>query len=206
MIVLLFGLPGQSKSTQAIRIQKEYDIPFLDLYREIRNIKRTKKYLEQGYDHHKTSSCVLSDILDEYKTGFVVEMYPKEVDGYDMFRDVLKEKDLKCIQIYMKIDESLSISRQTSRIRCPNCNHTYNNMDMKPKVDDVCDYCNLPLYKDCETQEHAREKINLQNKIFNKVIEKVKSEFPYYTTDQSLTYEDISQNIDKIIEEQYGII
>ena len=68
------------------------------------------------------------------------------------------------------------------------------------------DYCNLPLYKDCETQEHAREKITLQNKIFDNVIEKVKSEFPYYTTEQSLTYEHISQNIDKIIEEQYGVV
>ena len=64
-----------------MRIQEEYNIPLLDLYHEILNIKRTKKYLEMWYDRYNTSYHTLSDILDEYDNGFVVEMYPKDVDG-----------------------------------------------------------------------------------------------------------------------------
>ena len=82
----------------------------------------------------------------------------KDMSTAEKYAELLKElgKDLGVV-IYIDIDKDMAIKRACSRITCPKCGRIYNKYsnEMKPKVEGMCDDCNVKLTQRADDTEET---------------------------------------------------
>ena len=145
MNLVLMGLPGAGKGTQAEKIVEKYGIPHIstgDMFRAA--IKEStelglqaKSFMDQG-----------NLVPDEVTIGIVRERLSKEdcaqgflLDGFP--RTVAQAEELENIDV----DQEFLMERLTGRRICKSCGSTYHLVFNPPAKDDVCDRCGGELYQ-----------------------------------------------------------
>lgn len=159
MNLILMGLPGAGKGTQAEQIVEQYHIPHIstgDMFRAA--IKdgtelglKAKAFMDQGQlvPDEVTIGIVRERLgKDDCKKGFLLDGFPRTVAQAEALENILHdlERTLDYV-IHIHVDQSLLMERLTGRRICKDCGATYHLVFNPPAQEGVCDKCGGELYQ-----------------------------------------------------------
>ena len=159
MNLVLMGLPGAGKGTQAEKIVEKYKIPHIstgDMFRAA--IKdgtelglQAKSFMDKGelVPDEVTIGIVRERLgKDDCKKGFLLDGFPRTVAQADALENILS--DLKRpidYVINVDVDKDILMERLTGRRICKECGATYHLVFNPPTKEGVCDRCGGELYQ-----------------------------------------------------------
>lgn len=159
MNLVLMGLPGAGKGTQAERIVEKYNIPHIstgDMFRAA--IKegtelgmKAKSFMDQGaLVPDEVTIGIVKERLgkDDCKKGFLLDGFPRTVPQAKALEVLLTELDRQIhYVINIDVDTSKLMERLTGRRICKSCGATYHMVFNPPAQEGVCDKCGSELYQ-----------------------------------------------------------
>lgn len=157
--IILMGLPGAGKGTQAERIVEEFDIPHIstgDMFRAaVKNETplglEAKSYMDKGLlVPDEVVIGIVRERLskDDCEKGFLLDGFPRTVPQAEALTATVKElgRDINHV-ININVRRELLIERLTGRWICPVCGASYHTMFNPPKEAGVCDKDGGKLYQ-----------------------------------------------------------
>lgn len=157
--IILMGLPGAGKGTQAERIVEEFNIPHIstgDMFRAaVKNETplglEAKSYMDKGL---LVPDEVVIGIVRERLTeddcakGFLLDGFPRTVPQAEALTSTLKELGREIDHVInINVRRDLLIDRLTGRWICPVCGASYHTLFNPPKVEGICDKDGGKLYQ-----------------------------------------------------------
>ncbi|TDL98504.1 adenylate kinase [Macrococcus brunensis] len=159
MNIILMGLPGAGKGTQASEIIKKYPIPHIstgDMFRAaIKNGtplgNEAKSFMDKGelVPDEVTIGIVKERLAEEdAKKGFLLDGFPRTVEQAAALNTMLEESGRKIeAVINIEVQEEELMNRLTGRRICETCGTTYHLVFNPPKVEGICDLDGGKLYQ-----------------------------------------------------------
>ena len=134
--LMLMGLPGAGKGTQAEKIVDEYKIP-MGL--------EAKKFIDKGelVPDEVTNGIVKERLAkDDVNDGYMLDGFPRNMAQAEALDEFGKElgKSLNCV-INIHVDPESLMERLTGRYICRDCGATYHKVFNPTKVEGTCDRC-----------------------------------------------------------------
>ena len=153
MNLILMGLPGAGKGTQAEEIVDKYQIPHIstgDMFRaaisaETKLGLEAKTYMDKGnLVPDEVTNGIVKERLGQSDTdkGFLLDGFPRTLDqakALDQMLDDLEKKIDAVINI--EVPEEVLVERLAGRYICKNCGATYHKVFNPTKVEGTCDQC-----------------------------------------------------------------
>src|SRR5690625_117999 len=149
--LILMGLPGAGKGTQAEKINEIYNIPhistgdmfLIDNKKRMEIRKKEKEYMEQGalVPDEVTIGIVKERLSkDDCKEGFMLDGFPRTIAQAEALQDILRDlnEDIDYV-INVEVPEEKLVERLTGRRVCPTCGTTYHLVYNPPKEAGICD-------------------------------------------------------------------
>ena len=177
MNLVLMGLPGAGKGTQAERIVEEYHIPHIstgDMFRAAMKEEtplglEAKSYMDKGeLVPDEVTIGIVRDRLakDDCQKGFLLDGFPRTVAQAEALEALLAEMDRQLdYVINIEVAKSILMERLTGRRICKACGATYHLVFNPPANEGVCDRCGGELYQradDNEATVQTRLDVNIQ--------------------------------------------
>ena len=177
MNLVLMGLPGAGKGTQAEQIVDQYGIPHIstgDMFRAAMKEGtelglQAKSFMDQGalVPDEVTIGIVRERLSkDDCKKGFLLDGFPRTVPQAEALEDILTQLDKKIdYVINIDVDHGILMERLTGRRICKGCGATYHLVFNPPTQEGTCDRCGGELYQraddNAETVQNRLE-VNIQ--------------------------------------------
>ncbi|WP_249670765.1 adenylate kinase [Bacillus altitudinis] len=159
MNLVLMGLPGAGKGTQAERIVDDYGIPHIstgDMFRaamkeETQLGLEAKSFIDKGelVPDEVTIGIVRERLgKNDCEQGFLLDGFPRTVAQAEALEDILKDigRTIDYV-INIKVDKDALMERLTGRRICKDCGATYHLAFNPPAKENVCDKCGGELYQ-----------------------------------------------------------
>lgn len=153
MNLMLMGLPGAGKGTQAEKIEDTYPIVHIstgDMFREAMANEtpvglQAKSFIDQG---NLVPDSVTNDLVKERLSqpdvdkGYMLDGYPRNIDQAHALDGITAEvkKPLDAV-IDIQVAPEKLVKRLSGRFICKFCGATYNKYFNPPKVAGTCDRC-----------------------------------------------------------------
>ncbi|WP_079504249.1 adenylate kinase [Mesobacillus jeotgali] len=177
MNLVLMGLPGAGKGTQADKIVGKYNIPHIstgDMFRAA--IKegtelglQAKSFMDKGelVPDEVTIGIVRERLSKEdCENGFLLDGFPRTVAQAEALDTMLADLGKKIdYVINIDVDQSILMERLTGRRICKNCGATYHLVFNPPAKEGVCDRCGGELYQRADDNSETvqnRLDVNIQ--------------------------------------------
>ncbi|TXL60997.1 adenylate kinase [Cerasibacillus terrae] len=174
MNLILMGLPGAGKGTQAEKINETYDIPHIstgDMFRlaikEGTELgKQAKSFMDQGnlVPDEVTIGIVKERLAkDDCKDGFLLDGFPRTIAQAEALQQLLTEMNEKIdYVIHVNVPKDKLVERLTGRRVCPTCGATYHVLYNPPKQEGVCDKDGSKLdQRDDDTEETVKNRLKI---------------------------------------------
>ncbi|MHA6253429.1 adenylate kinase [Oceanobacillus sp. CAU 1775] len=151
MNLILMGLPGAGKGTQAERINEHYNIPHIstgDMFRlAIKEGtalgKEAKAFMDQGalVPDEVTIGIVRERLMkDDCKNGFLLDGFPRTIAQAEALEQLLTElNETLSSVLHVDVPKEKLVERLSGRRICPTCGTAYHVAFNPPKVEGVCD-------------------------------------------------------------------
>ncbi len=159
MDLVLMGLPGAGKGTQAEWIVEQEQIPHIstgDMFRQaVREGSPLGKEAQSYIDHgqlvpDRVTIGIVRERLgkDDCDGGFLLDGFPRTVPQAEALDAMLKRMG-RIIDhvIYIQVGESELVRRLSGRRICGDCGATYHMVFAPPRQEGRCDRCNGLLYQ-----------------------------------------------------------
>ncbi|MDS3850820.1 adenylate kinase [Staphylococcus hominis] len=212
MNIILMGLPGAGKGTQASEIVKKFPIPHIstgDMFRkaikdETDLGKEAKSYMDRGelVPDEVTVGIVKERIsVDDAKKGFLLDGFPRTIEQAEALNNIMSELDRNIdAVINIEVPEEELMNRLTGRRICEKCGTTYHLVFNPPKVDGVCDIDGGKLYqrKD-DNPETVSNRLSVNVKQSKPILE-------YYDEKGVLKNIDGAKDIDEVTKDVIDIL
>ncbi|ACL68898.1 adenylate kinase [Halothermothrix orenii] len=212
MNIVLLGLPGAGKGTQAKKMSQEYNLPHIatgDIFRQaIREEtplgKEAKKYLDSGelVPDEITIGIVRERIQkDDCDNGFILDGFPRTLNQARALTGMLEDMGRKIdVALYIKVKEEELIKRLSGRRVCQECGAAYHVVYNPPKEEGICDLCKGKLIQRSDDKEET-----VKNRIrINK--EKMEDLIEYYRNQGNLKTVESTGGIDEVFNKIQEII
>lgn len=212
MNIILMGLPGAGKGTQASEIVKKFPIPHIstgDMFRkaikdETDLGKEAKSYMDRGelVPDEVTVGIVKERISeDDAKKGFLLDGFPRTIDQAESLSQIMSELDREIdAVINIEVPEEELMNRLTGRRICEKCGTTYHLVFNPPKVDGICDIDGGKLYqREDDNPETVSNRLSVNVKQSKPILE-------YYNNKGVLKNIDGSKDIDEVTNDVIGIL
>lgn len=159
MNLVLMGLPGAGKGTQAEKIVNKYGIPHIstgDMFRAAMKEEtelglKAKSYMDKGelVPDEVTIGIVRERLSKEdCESGFLLDGFPRTVPQAEALEEILSDLNKKIdYVINIDVDQDILMERLTGRRICKNCGATYHLVFNPPAKENVCDRCGGELYQ-----------------------------------------------------------
>jgi adenylate kinase len=209
MNIIVMGLPGAGKGTQAEKITSEYGVIHIstgDMFRSA---------ISEGTDLGKIAEEYMNNgqlVPDEVTNGIVkdrlaqsdVKEHGVMLDGFP--RTIVQAQALDEItgELKMNIDQVINIEvapedlvqRLSGRFICRECGATYHRIYNPPKVENVCDICGGHEFyqRDDDKPEVVRNRLAVN-------IEENTPLIAYYEKQGKLSSIDGNKSIDEVFDE-----
>ncbi|HLS65820.1 MAG TPA: adenylate kinase [Pseudogracilibacillus sp.] len=177
MHIILMGLPGAGKGTQAEKINEKFNIPHIstgDMFRlAIKEGtplgKQAKQYLDEGalVPDEVTNGIVEERLaMDDCKDGFLLDGFPRTIPQAEALRKITDKLGKKLdYVIHVDVPKEKLLERLTGRRVCPSCGTTYHIMYNPPKQEGVCDKDGTELVqRDDDTEETVQKRLDVNIK------------------------------------------
>lgn len=157
MYVVLLGLPGAGKGTQAARLKDETGLAHIttgELFRE--NIRQGTELGKKAQEFVDGGTLVPDEITigmlldrmkaDDCQDGAMFDGFPRNTVQAKVLDDALTAQEKQIDKaIYIRAGQEELVSRLSGRWSCPNCGAVYHEMNQPPKTAGVCDNCGSQL-------------------------------------------------------------
>lgn len=185
MDLILLGLPGAGKGTQAEHIIEEYNIPHIstgDIFRAaIKNETplglEAKRYMDAGdlVPDEVTNNIVKERLQeDDVKDGFLLDGYPRTLNQSEALKANLQDlgRSLDAV-LYLNVPMEVLMERLTGRYICSNCGATYHKVFNPTKVAGVCDKCGSTEFyqRDDDKPETVKKRIDVNKEQTEQLVE-----------------------------------
>ncbi|KRM68289.1 adenylate kinase [Apilactobacillus ozensis] len=214
MNLILMGLPGAGKGTQAEDIVAKYKIPHIstgDIFRAAISNKtdlglKAKQYIDKGNLVPDDVTCgIVKERLskDDTKIGYMLDGFPRTIDQANSLEDITSELDNKLdAVINIDVDPDVLVERLSGRFICKNCGATYHKIYKMPKVNDTCDICGGHEFyqRSDDKPETVKNRLDVNIKMNTPLIDFYKQKGLLYTVDGNQNIDDVKKDIDKILQ------
>ncbi len=159
MNIILMGLPGAGKGTQADQIVEKYNIPHIstgDMFRAAiqegteLGIK-AKAYMDQGalVPDEVTVGIVRERLSkSDCEKGFLLDGFPRTVPQAEALDELLADMDRQIEHVLnIEVEQDELVKRLTGRRICKVCGTSYHLQFNPPKVEGKCDKDGGELYQ-----------------------------------------------------------
>ncbi|RHB48211.1 adenylate kinase [Exiguobacterium sp. AM39-5BH] len=174
MNLVLMGLPGAGKGTQAAKIVEEYQIPHIstgDMFRAAIKGgtplgKEAKSFMDKGelVPDEVTIGIVRERLSqDDTKNGFLLDGFPRTVAQAEALESLLKDLGKQIDHVVnIDVDAEILVPRLTGRWICPTCGATYHVIFNPPKVEGICDVDGSTLMqREDDKEETVRRRLDV---------------------------------------------
>lgn len=212
MNIILMGLPGAGKGTQASEIVKKFPIPHIstgDMFRkaikdETDLGKEAKSYMDRGelVPDEVTVGIVKERISeDDAKKGFLLDGFPRTIDQAEALNSIMAElnRSIDAV-INIEVPEEELMNRLTGRRICEKCGTTYHLVFNPPKVEGICDLDGGKLYqREDDNPETVSNRLKVNVKQSKPILE-------YYDNKGVLNNIDGSKDIEEVTTDVIDIL
>jgi adenylate kinase len=167
MQVILLGLPGAGKGTQAERIEEAYHIPHISTGEMFRASIAAgteqgltlKSYLDEGklVPDDVTIGVVRERFAQsDAALGFLLDGFPRTLNQAEVLDTMLQgiHREIDAV-LYIHVPQEVLLVRLTGRRICKSCGATYHVVYSPSKQEGVCDKCGGVLYQRSDDTEAA---------------------------------------------------
>jgi adenylate kinase len=205
MNLIIMGIQGCGKGTQAALISKKYDLEHINIGNAFRkNIaektklgKEVKAYIDKGElvpDSYVYG--ILDDAISQAENGFILDGFPRNLEQLDY---LLQKYTIDKV-ILLDLPDEIAIRRISARRNCVKCKKDYNLIFNKPKVEGICDVCGGRLVqREDDNEATVARRLQKFHQETAKVIEKYRELELLNTVDADQTVDEIFQEIVRII-------
>jgi adenylate kinase len=178
VFVVLLGLPGAGKGTQAALLKESLGLPHVttgDLFREnIANETELGKQARPFYDAGDLvpNELTIGMLLDRIKqpdcaNGCMFDGYPRNVEQAVALDQALTSAGKNIEKaLYIKVSEEELVRRLSGRWLCPKCAAVYHEVSQPPATPGICDKCGSELTQRSDDKPDVvrnRLKVNMGN-------------------------------------------
>lgn len=153
MNIILMGLPGAGKGTQAEKIVATYGIPHIstgDMFRAAMQQQtelglKAKSFMDKGeLVPDEVTNDIVKERLQQADTekGFLLDGFPRTQAQAEALDKIMQDlnRSIDAV-INIEVNPEILMQRLTGRIICRNCGSTYHKTNNPPKVEGTCDRC-----------------------------------------------------------------
>ncbi len=212
MNIIIMGLPGAGKGTQAAKIIKKYSIPHIstgDMFRlAIKNEtdlgRQAKAFMDQGeLVPDEVTVGIVKERLSQsdVKDGFLLDGFPRTVDQAEALNNIMTELNSQIDQtIYVEVPEEELMNRLTGRRICETCGATYHLVFNPPKTEGICDLDGGKLYqREDDNPETVQNRLEVNIKQTAPLLDFYKGLGVLATVDGSKDIEEVFEEVDEIL-------
>jgi adenylate kinase len=149
--LILFGPPGAGKGTQAERLRKDFELPYIatgDMLRE--NVKKQTELGKQAKEYMDAGDLVPDDLIvamaadrlsqDDAQDGFILDGFPRTIEQAEALDRQLSELGRRVTAaLLIDVPDEEVIRRLSGRRMCVKSGHSYHVEFDPPKHEGVCD-------------------------------------------------------------------
>lgn len=214
MNIILMGLPGAGKGTQASEIVKKFPIPHIstgDMFRkaikdETDLGKEAKSYMDRGelVPDEVTVGIVKERISeDDAKKGFLLDGFPRTIDQAEALNSIMAELDRNIdAVINIEVPEEELMNRLTGRRICEKCGTTYHLVFNPPKVEGICDLDGGKLYqREDDNPETVSNRLKVNVKQSKPILEYYDNKGVLKNIDGSKDIEEVTTDVIDILDQ-----
>jgi adenylate kinase len=149
--LILFGPPGAGKGTQAERLRKDFELPYIatgDMLRA--NVKEQTDLGKKAKEYMDAGDLVPDDLIvamardrliqDDAQDGFILDGFPRTVDQAKALDEQLSDLGRRVTAaLLIDVPDEELIRRLSGRRMCVKAGHNYHVEFDPPKHDGICD-------------------------------------------------------------------
>jgi len=163
MKLVLLGVPGAGKGTQAKKLKEAYGIPQVstgDMLRAAKEEgtelgKEAARYMEAG--RLVPDDVVMSIVsrrlnADDLAGGFILDGFPRTLAQAEALQAMGVEIDAVLNFI---VEEEEIVERLTGRLTCSGCGYMHHRKFLPPKQPGICDKCGSKLVQRADDNEET---------------------------------------------------
>jgi adenylate kinase len=156
--VVLLGISGAGKGTQAKRLAARYNVPHVssgDLLRAANIEEAHRALIDSG---RLVPDDVVELLIQDYVAAgsYILDGYPRtltQAETLERKTESLGKPLDKAVSI--DVPDGLILERLTGRLVCPACGNMYHIKNYPPKKAGVCDVCGHALITREDDKEHT---------------------------------------------------
>lgn len=211
MDLVLFGMQGSGKGTQAARIMERCGFEMFETGAELRRLanedselgKKVKSIIESG---HLVPSEVVMEIIEDFLTHLpegkhvLFDGIPRSEDQRDLFNALMKKQGRKFMGLLIDITEKEALARLTTRRICNQCKSNYPVFYEK----DACEKCGGTLVtRQDDTPEAIRVRLDTYLEKTVPVIEGYQNAALMLTVDGKQSIEAVTRDIMEVLKPHF---
>lgn len=214
MNIILMGLPGAGKGTQASEIVKKYPIPHIstgDMFRkaireETELGKKAKSFMDRGelVPDEVTVGIVKERLSeDDAMKGFLLDGFPRTIDQAEALNDIMSDlnREIEAV-INIEVPEEELMNRLTGRRICEKCGTTYHLVFNPPKVEGVCDLDGGKLYqREDDNPETVSNRLKVNIKQSKPILEYYDQKGVLKNIDGAKDIDDVTSDVIQILDD-----
>lgn len=213
MNLVLMGLPGAGKGTQAQLIVKEFDVPHIstgDIFRAaIKNETpmgiQAKQFIDKGelVPDEVTNGIVKERLAeDDTAKGFMLDGFPRNLVQAESLNQMLADSGRKLdAVINIHVNPDILVERLSGRFICQNCGTTYHRLYNMPKVEGTCDVCGLHDFyqRDDDKPETVKNRLDVNIKLNTPLIDFYEKQGVLYNIDGEQDIDKVYSDVKKVL-------
>lgn len=149
--IILMGLPGAGKGTQAEKIKEKYQVPHIstgDMFRSSIKEgtvlgKKAKSFMDQGaLVPDEVTIGIVEERLqkEDCEKGFLLDGFPRTIAQAEALQKILNKLDTTLDYVlHVDVPDENLVERLSGRRTCPTCGRTYHVIYNPPIKEGVCD-------------------------------------------------------------------
>ncbi|KRN05766.1 adenylate kinase nucleoside-diphosphate kinase [Liquorilactobacillus sucicola DSM 21376 = JCM 15457] len=214
MNLMLMGLPGAGKGTQAERIVDEYKIPHIstgDIFRAaIKNGTpmglKAKSFIDKGeLVPDEVTNGIVKERLGEKDTqkGYLLDGFPRNMVQANALDSIGAELDRKLVGVInIHVDPASLLERLTGRYICRNCGATYHKVFNPTKVAGVCDRCGGTEFfqREDDKPETVKNRLDVNIKMNTPLLDFYKQKNILHEVNGNQAIEKVFEDVKKILD------
>ena len=216
MNIVLLGLPGAGKGTQAKNIRDKFGMHHIstgDIFRKAIEEKtepgkKAKEYMDKG---KLVPDEITIGIMKNYvknhqdEKGLIFDGFPRTIEQAESLSEILNNIDQKVnLCVYIEVEEEELIIRISGRRICEDCGSIYHTEFNPVEKKGVCDRCDGNLYqREDDREDIVRERIKENRKKTEKLIDFYKQQGVLEkVVGTGKMPEDVMVKVEKIVKEK----